>query len=1242
MMRKPKRKNNVLRNRYIKIFVLLFFLFLGVVILSADSKSPYENITFEHLSVGEDLSQSTVFCILQDSRGFMWFGTERGLNRYDGHTFKLYDQNFRKPRSLSYNMVISLFEDSSGILWVGTWGGGLNKFDLKTEEFSAYKNIPGEQDSLSDNNVWSIYEDESGILWVGTEKGLNKLDREKGKIIRYLDGEKINAICRDNCGTLFVGTDNGLFIYKDDNSFEEFICETDLGIQVPKKVRAIYKSQKGALWIGTEWGLYELNRKKEEITCYTKITELTKMSDKRISSICEAADGFIWIGTNNSLIRFDPRDKSFTPYINDPDAPESLSNNNIWSIYKDRDGFIWIGTDGGGINLFDPNRKKFALYRKINLYRNTDIDFTLNNNVQAIQKGEPGFVWIGTRGGGLDRFNLKTQEYTNFKIPVEVSNNTHRNEMRAVFKDHDGMLWIGTVGAGLYRFDPGEEKFSLYRHGPLSDEAYILTIVEDENHVLWIGSMNGLFRIDEDRQSCKIYKNDPDDPNSISDNKIFSILKDKSGVFWIGTGGGGINKFDGKNTFKHYLPSADTESINHNFVMAIYEAKKSKLWIGTNGGGLNKFDKEKETFEAYTTKDGLINDVICDILEDDDGCLWLSTNKGLSRFNPGKKEFRNYTVRDGLQGYEYNRGAACMCEGSLFFGGVNGFNVFDPQELKSKDRLMPPPIVITSFKKHNQENKLSAPILGVGELEISYDESISFEFAALSFAAPELNRYAYKLEPINKEWIYLGSKHVVDLINLVPGDYMFRVKGSNSDGVWNEAGISLNIKVNPPFWQTMWFIWGIVLFVGGSLLTLARSRINRIKRDNAKLKKEIDNRKQAQAEQKESEKRLRTLIETSPDAITLSDVETGKIIMANRQTSKLLEYSDEEEIKEKVKSIFDIFPPEDREKYKKNAQKTIKVGISTNTEYTVMSKKGNPIAVEMSTALIRDADGNPKYFLSITRDIRKRKEAEEKERLHREKLVQIDKMVALGTLVSGVAHELKNPLASIKMNAESFKKVWADVVPVLDSHYEKNTGFKLANLPYVSSKSDLKELITGLIESGQRIDEIIKTLRDFSQPEVPHTVQSIGINKVIDSSIDFMDKKIKKATDNFVFQPARELPLFEGNFQRLEQVFTNLIDNSCQALSDNSKRIEITTFYEKKKKRIVVEVEDEGQGITKKNLEKVTNLFFTTKRDCGGTGLGLSISSQIVKEHGGSMRIESTVGKGTIVTVYLPVAIALR
>jgi PAS domain S-box-containing protein len=1237
--------------RFVRIFVPLFLLLFAATMSFADIQDMDDDIKFEHLSIEQGLSQSTVFCILQDSRGFMWFGTQHGLNRYDGHTFKLYDHNPKNPNSLSHNLVISLYEDGSGMIWVGTWGGGLNRFDRETEKFEVYKNIPGYPNSLINNDVWWIYEDKDGVLWIGTGKGLNKYDRENDKFTRYLEkstiddrtlGNRINTIYQDSQSTLLVGADDGLFKYeRDKDDFIRIKCKIGSKEPTPQKIRVIHGQNDNVLWLGTEGGLYKFILENGKIIHDHEITDkFNELRDKQVNSIHSDPSGRVWIGTQGQgLYIVDPLLERPNHYTNNLNNPDSLSHNDVRAIYEDKSGLIWIGTYNGGLNKYDPQRKKFTLYR--NLPNNPNS--LSNNNVMTIVEGKDGVVWIGTWGEGINKFDPANKKFSRYTIPPDVSKNTLRNDIHAVCQDPSGFLWIGTVRAGMYMFEPIKNKFTPYiledpeknNEYIIGPEEYIQTIYLDKEDVLWVGTQDrGLTKIEKNRKEYKNYRYAPQNHNSLSDDKVYTILEDRSGTLWIGTPGGGLNRFNReKEIFTRFQSSkGKPDSISHNFIMQIYQDREGSLWIGTNGGGLNKFDRLKETFTAFTMQDGLPDNVIYDILEDDDGCLWLSTNKGLSWFNTKIKKFRNYTVRDGLQDYEFNRGTAWKSKnGKMFFGGINGFNVFDPKEIKLKDRLSKPPIVITSFKKRSQEVKLDTSISEIDQLELSYkDTSISFEFAALSFSDPERNRYAYKLEPFDKEWIDLGNKHVVDHINLKPGQYTFRVKGSNNDGTWNEDGKSINITVNPPYWQSWWFYVLSALIIISVIFIFVRWRLRIKEKANKILKQEITERRRA-------EELYRSLVETSPDAITLSDVETGRIKMANRQAADLLGYSSEDEIQEEIKNIFDIFSKDDRERAKENAEKIKMSEIIINTEYTLISKDETPIAVEINTSLIRDDHGNPKYFLSITRDIRERKEAEKKERMHRKKLIQTDKMVALGTLVSGVAHELNNPVASIKMNSGNFARVWEDVVPILDSYYERNKDLKLANIPYKDAKGRLEDLIIGLLEGGQRIEKIIDDLRDFARPEDTTKREMLDINAVIKSAVDINANMIKRATKNFSFNQSKTLPNLMGNYHRLEQVFVNLIQNACQALPNDKHRITISTDYEQEKRQIIVKVKDEGVGIEEKDIEKITDPFFTTKREKGGSGLGLSISLQILQDHGGGMSFESTKEKGTTVTVNLPV-----
>jgi len=582
---------------------------------------------------------------------------------------------------------------------------------------------------------------------------------------------------------------------------------------------------------------------------------------------------------------------------------------------------------------------------------------------------------------------------------------------------------------------------------------------------------------------------------------------------------------------------------------------------------------------------------------------------------------------------------------------------------KVQDTFTPPPVVITSFKKLNKNFPLPTSISETKMLNLSYKDSfISFGFAALSFLEPENNQYAYKLEPINKEWVYLGNRHDIDFTSLRPGRYTLRVKAANNHGVWNEKGTSIIIGVSTPYWSTWWFIVLLIVVGTVSIIGLVRFRTKKMEERNKKLEdlvtkrtdeitrqkeelrktnrqltEEIEERTNTEKKLKDSEELYRTLVETSPDAITLSDIQDGKIIMANPQFAALCGYTNVDEMRTHARNIFGLMDEKSRELAHKNIEKIKNHGENRNTEYILISKGGTSIPVECSSALVEIPGETPQYFLSIIRDIRNRKKAEQQEKIQQEKLIQMDKMISLGRLVSGVAHELNNPASSIKMNSEIFDRVWKNVSPVLEEYYKTHGDFSLAGIPYMEAKPRLEELIVGFMESASRIEKIIKDLKGYSRPGDPSTREPIQINSIIQSAISLTHNLIKKTTPNFTLELADDLPVLQGNPQTLEQIFINLIQNACHALLDSNKNLSISTAYNSEKNQVVVKVKDEGVGISKDQLKYITDPFFTTKRDQGGTGLGLWISLLIIEDHKGTIHFDSTVGVGTTVTVCLPV-----
>ncbi|RKZ79416.1 MAG: hypothetical protein DRR19_24975, partial [Candidatus Parabeggiatoa sp. nov. 1] len=841
-------------NTYLKIITLL------ILIISLSTYAQKPEIKFEHLSRKNGLSQSTVYTILQDSKGFMWFGTQDGLNKYDGYTFTHYRHDPQNPDSLSNSFILSIYEDRTGTLWIGTDGGGLDKYDRHQDKFVHYQNDPQNPDSLSSDVVLGIYEDSAGILWFSTyDGGLNKFDRQQDKFVHYrhdpqnphsLSSDAVWPIYEDSTGTLWVGADSdGLNKFvREQNQFVRYRHDPQNPDSLSSdKITAIYEDKTGKLWIGTDGGGINLfDREQNQFVRYQNDSQNpNSLSNDTVWSIYEESTGGLWIGTDGGLNQFDREQNQFMHYLHDPQNPNSLSSNYVMKIDQDRAGALWIGTDGGSLNKFDPQQDKFVHY-----FHDPQNPNTLSHNtVSSIYQDSTGALWVGTLGGGLNQFDHNRAQVTHYRNDPQNPDSLSHDEVWSIYEDRTGTLWIGTFGGGLNKFDRLQNQFVHYLPEPQNPDSLsndkVSAIYEDKTGTLWIGTREGLNQFDREQNKFVHYRFDPQNPDSLSEDSILSIYEDRRGILWIGTQGGGLNKFD-RQTGKfvpYFHNPQNSDSISHNEVSAIYEDKTGALWIATLGGGLNQFDPKNETFVHYREQDGLANDVVYGILEDNKGYLWLSTNKGLSKFNPKTKTFRNYDVLDGLQSNEFRAAYYKSQRGELYFGGINGFNGFDPERVKDNPYI--PPIVITDFKIFNKPvtigegSPLQQHISVTHEITLSYKQSFfSFEFAALNFLQPTKNKYKYQLEGLDKDWNEIGTRRNAYYTSVPHGTYVFRVKGSNNDGVWNEQGTAIKIIVLPPPWKTWWAYTLYLITILAIILNYVRVQRQRLREKQQELERE--------------------------------------------------------------------------------------------------------------------------------------------------------------------------------------------------------------------------------------------------------------------------------------------------------------------------------------------------------------------------------------------------------------------
>ncbi len=825
---------------------------------------------FERLSVEHGLSHGAVYSIIQDSTGFMWFGTEDGLNRYDGLSIAIYRHDPSDANSLATSNFGEVYEDRSGILWFGTWGGGLDRYDPETGVYTHYRHDPGDPASLSQDRIEVLLQDSTGMLWIGTEEaGLNRFDPRSETFDRYrhdagdphsLISDEVRAIAEDRAGSVWVGTNGGLSRYdRETGQFFHYVHDpADPQSLSHDRVRAIVPSRSGFLWIGTRGG--GLSRFEPESGRFRHLRDqpgnARGLGSDSIACLYEQASGVLWIGTYDAgLHRFDPEAETFTSYRHDSKDPDSLSNNRVEKIYEDRSNVLWIGTRGGGVDKLDLKPAKFTSYR-----HETGGGGLPPASVRAIVEDAAdrgAALWIGTDGGGLARFDRETETFRHLRHDPADGASLSDDRVWSLLVDRSGALWVGTYTGGLNRMIRSGDgyRFERYRHDPRDPSSLshdrIQVIFEDRGGALWLGTASGLNRVLEhgDGVAFESFLHDPGDPGSLGDDYVVSLLQDSGGTLWIGTRRGLHSRSDERGPFELFGRQASSALSTDLIQVMVEDSGRQALWIGTEQSGLHRLDLATGEARQFLLEDGLPSNVVDGILQDDAGRLWLSTSRGLSRFDPVRETFRNYERSDGLESHSFIRSACFKAgDGEMFFGGVTSLTSFFPERVR--DSPHSPPVVLTSFKVFDRDLELEQPLRSVRSIELDHQQNfVSIEFAALDYTVPRKNEYSYRLEGVDRDWIRAGTRSYASYAHLDPGRYVFNVKAANSDGVWNEEGRSLAIHVAPPYWQTWWFRGMALAVLGLALFAAHRSRTRAMRFRNRLLEDQIAERERAAAEQ---------------------------------------------------------------------------------------------------------------------------------------------------------------------------------------------------------------------------------------------------------------------------------------------------------------------------------------------------------------------------------------------------------
>ncbi|MCG8579113.1 MAG: ATP-binding protein [Bacteroidales bacterium] len=882
-----------------KVLIVVFTLLCAGLCQAQDSPMRFQSIT-----INDGLSLSSVYCIKKDSKGFMWFGTEDGLNRFDGYHFTIYRTDVKNPNSICYKWIEHIEEDANGQLWFGS-RNGLSHFNPVSEVFTNFKTS---QDNSINNDTVTCLQAYNSSMVVGTKNGLSLFDNKSLACLNYSTVDEVNAI-KPYADGLLIAASNGLFMLKSNMQLEKLRNENCLNVAVdyPKLFVASTKSvgvldmtvsatkntdiiasvndiesialdRNNHLWINTREGLWckHLDKGwiKKIITTDNTTNSLAINSGK---SLMIDDSNKVWYATHGDGLFVINKYLELTKCIHNPTDNESVNQNAFNCIYEDTNsGNIWLGTYGAGINIFHPAANKFDLIKHNPLNENS----LPSNFIWSVFEAQDSCLWIGTNDKGLCRYCPKSNSFVTYSNQNDNTSLSH-NTVREVYEDSEGIIWVGTNGGGLNRFNPSDNSFTNYMTNKDDDTSIsdnsVRVVFEDSKGRLWVGTQNGLNLFDKQKGTFRQFYYQADKPNSLSNNFVYaSIIEDKEGQLWIGTYGGGLNKLNPETyEFTHYTTQAEEgKRLSNNIVFSLYQDVKGRIWIGTNEG-LNVLNPLTGDIKVLGMKDGLPNEVIYSILPDEKGYLWLSTNHGICCISPSSLKCRNFDVSDGLQSNEFNGGAFHKgASGKMYFGGVYGLNVLNPGLIKTNEHVSHP--VITRLDILGNEVKVSSLAdseRAVVELDsqfviarnISYTQHIeldysqrffAIEYSGLNHLFPGKTQYAFQLWPMDKKWNKAGQRNYVSFANVKPGQYEFRVINTNSDGVWGDSMAKLGITIKPPFWQTTWFlilelivVLIIIVFIYRFLLKVRMNKLlkaqnEKIKHTNLQLKLSQDNLRQ--------------------------------------------------------------------------------------------------------------------------------------------------------------------------------------------------------------------------------------------------------------------------------------------------------------------------------------------------------------------------------------------------------------
>jgi PAS domain S-box-containing protein len=1230
-------------SRVITIFILLF-LFIPIPGIAVET----EILQVEQISTLQGLSSPNVTCITQDSIGYLWIGTKNGLNRYDGYTFDIYKYNTEDSTSISCNSICCLYIDRQGTLWIGTEFGGLNRYDPASNSFQRFTFYTENGDTVS--KILSLKEDHSGKLWMTAHRnglisfnpktGVYKSIKERFRLsepyetlqfailydlevdkrgilwiasgpqslIRYdpeIDsiyyfikrfGQNYRHILRIHQyqnQEIWLASPDGILIYTintDSNRFIKFFEEGVL--KLPNRVTDLIKNNQNDFWVATyskDYPITKLDQSTQKKHIYQLVTtHNNEILYTKINYFFIDQSDAIWMGTIGAgLLKITQVNKSFQ-HLNQSTNPEFFpSGDDIICVFADEES-IWYAASDNQIYKYNTNKRNTVLIKR----QCPQIDMG-KDNVNAIFKDSRKRIWIGSSYNlylfNPDSLNLVPIDYSNLK-PVRYFN------VKTIYEDSMGAIWLGTNGSGLVHCSPDNFRLSQYFAESATNPGItignpaggIYAIHEDSNQNLWIATVADGVKIFDREQKIfsKSYYNKINDSFTISDNRVKAIFESSDGTLWFGTVKG-LNIYDPK--LDKIYPAPGSHRLVSDHIVSIFEDNEQKLWL-IEYRGISYFDREAKIWINFTTQHGV-------------------------------EHYRNrlsYVIANSLEGdnIEKTRSFCRLASGAVIVGGINGITYFFPDSITN---IIKKPVVIRDFRLFGESISFPKPIWQTDTLQLHYNENyFSFDFFLPDYRNPQKNEYSYMLENLDEDWSIPNFSNTASYANVPPGNYIFKVRGINTDGSYTQDATMLHIVVIPPFWQLWWFrilmiIMGIGLIAGIVSLRVSQIKAQRDKLEievaertkeisqiNRQLVEEVKVRRTTETNFRISEEKYRGLFENSNDVIWTAD-KTGNILSINRYGEELLEFSREELI---GKSSFNGISNNKQKNEFKSLYARVTKGEQVECEINVKSKSGRNFIfwIKMRPLINReDIIG----VHGTSRDITELKQAQEELKRTEKK-----KREGLKQLTLKIAHEIKNPLASIKSSTQLIAGI-----PELAQNPRKRRHLEVIDRnvdicdKVVRDLYDLSHLPKMNFKKLE-IQELTNKINSYAQGKCEHT-ENINLRT------KFTQKQIVLNADDF----------------RLMQAFTNILDNAIDAMPEGG-TLDLETSFISQLKEISIIIKDSGIGLTPEEIEMLFQPYYSTK--ASGFGLGLPLAKDIVEAHRGKIQVDSDKGKGTTFIVILP------